>query len=243
MLSKAILTTLVVFMASKGLTIPTPDDAARMHQSETPAEWEVQASPSGPLLNLTGTVEAVYAELKVLNPNYDNEAWGDDDTDNLEDMPTFENDVDDHAPVETMPTFPDDVGTTAVTGSDTETVTDTTTTLTNRQNPTDRVRCNNLHPKGYDNPLGKGADHLRKIRGRPHLRAGPSVCAKVSCSWDTAIWWCNDNRHPFTLPSYRNIGDGATVIRNKCMDKADRHISGEINHIDKWSVKVLGDDC
>ncbi|KAL4887678.1 hypothetical protein BJY04DRAFT_212707 [Aspergillus karnatakaensis] len=212
MLSKAVAALLVALMVSQASTTPTLNDLARLEATADNADWSLQAFPNGPFLNFTGTVETIYEELLRLNPNYEHEDWPED----LEDMPTFEEDME---------------------------ITTTDSSVSARQNPTDTLFCNNLRPQGWDNPLGKGAEYLKKLKGKPHLRAGPHVCKKVSCSWDTAIWWCNDNNHAKTLPSFRNIGDGATVIRDRCYRKTSRRISGELHHQDKWSVKVFGDDC
>lgn len=38
----------------------------------------------------------------------------------------------------------------------------------------------------------EGISYLRRVRGKPSLRAGPGRCSRVSCSWNAAIYWCND---------------------------------------------------
>ncbi|KAL4872523.1 hypothetical protein BDV12DRAFT_193242 [Aspergillus spectabilis] len=157
---------------------------------------EVQAFPSGRILDFTGTVETVYTKLLKLSPNYDNEDW--DIEAPLEEIPTFYNDIDE--------TNDEDENEATIINVET------------RQNPADRIRCNFFQPKGWGSPLGKGAEHLKKLKGHPHLHADPSVCAK--------------NKTPKTLPSWRNIGDGANVIRNKCKDKVDYRISVQLYHAD-----------
>lgn len=37
-----------------------------------------------------------------------------------------------------------------------------------------------------------GERYLRGLTGRPTNKAGPGTCGRVSCSWNSAIWWCND---------------------------------------------------
>lgn len=42
-------------------------------------------------------------------------------------------------------------------------------------------------------------------------------CARVSCEWNTGIWWCNDNAGYIELPGFNTIGDCAEVTRTTCM--------------------------
>lgn len=43
--------------------------------------------------------------------------------------------------------------------------------------------------------------YLSKVKGQPHLAAGPGLCSRVSCTMDTAIAWCNDVSFPLPLSS------------------------------------------
>lgn len=52
-------------------------------------------------------------------------------------------------------------------------------------------QCDNW-PKGKTVFLQEGINYLRKVNGRPTSGPGPGKCARVSCSWNSAIWWCND---------------------------------------------------
>lgn len=40
--------------------------------------------------------------------------------------------------------------------------------------------------------IQKGIDYLRKVPGKPTNGPGPGNCGRVSCSWNSAITWCND---------------------------------------------------
>lgn len=42
--------------------------------------------------------------------------------------------------------------------------------------------------------IWEGINHLNHVSGRPMSKPGPGVCGRVSCSYDSAIWWCNDVR-------------------------------------------------
>lgn len=43
-----------------------------------------------------------------------------------------------------------------------------------------------------DATIQSGISYLRKLKGRPGASPGPGACGRVSCSYDAAIWWCND---------------------------------------------------
>lgn len=41
-------------------------------------------------------------------------------------------------------------------------------------------------------PIVNGIKYLRGLSGNPRAGPGPAKCARVSCSYNSAIWWCND---------------------------------------------------
>ncbi|KAK0651174.1 hypothetical protein B0T16DRAFT_386656 [Cercophora newfieldiana] len=57
----------------------------------------------------------------------------------------------------------------------------------------------------------QGVSHLRGIAGNCRANPGPGVCSRVSCSWDSAIFYCNDNNVEHWEPC-RWIGDVANGI-------------------------------
>lgn len=61
-----------------------------------------------------------------------------------------------------------------------------------------------------------GYTYLYTVSGRPGQGPGPGSCGRVSCSYDSAIWWCNDNNHDFQLDSFGQIGDCAKGLYDKC---------------------------
>lgn len=54
-----------------------------------------------------------------------------------------------------------------------------------------RVICNNFGTADYV-AYREGINYLNGVPGKPYAPAGPSACGRVSCSSNTAIWWCND---------------------------------------------------
>lgn len=49
-----------------------------------------------------------------------------------------------------------------------------------------------VYGKASVDRLNSGIKYLRKLKGQPRNGGGPGACGRVSCSYNTAIWWCND---------------------------------------------------
>jgi hypothetical protein len=58
--------------------------------------------------------------------------------------------------------------------------------------------CNNF-PQGKKGPLQDGVNYLRGLNGMPTNGPGPGACGRVSCSYASAIWWCNDVSKPYPV--------------------------------------------
>jgi hypothetical protein len=52
--------------------------------------------------------------------------------------------------------------------------------------------CDNFPDKAIWWAINDGADYLRNLPGQPTNGPGPGNCGRVSCSYNSAIWWCND---------------------------------------------------
>lgn len=55
----------------------------------------------------------------------------------------------------------------------------------------DDVICCNFG-KPCQNDIIVGITYLRGVSGQPTNGPGPGNCGRVSCSFNSAIWWCND---------------------------------------------------
>ncbi|KAI9367243.1 hypothetical protein BJX61DRAFT_547663 [Aspergillus egyptiacus] len=91
--------------------------------------------------------------------------------------------------------------------------------------------------------IREGIEYLRKVKGRPSLP--PHTCGRVSCSWRSAIRWCNDNDHEKVLPSYHNIADSAQVIVDRCSHSVHgiKGVRGWEGHFDGWRGIVDWASC
>ncbi|KAL4773045.1 hypothetical protein BDW60DRAFT_32823 [Aspergillus nidulans var. acristatus] len=103
------------------------------------------------------------------------------------------------------------------------------------------VTCNN-YDQAITRRIREGITYLRGVSGRPTHGPGPGNCGRVSCSYNSATWWCNENTSPNTLPGFNNIADGAQVVLNHSAP-TDIYISGEEDHADKWRAVVRRSPC
>lgn len=52
--------------------------------------------------------------------------------------------------------------------------------------------CGGRWPKCRTTFVNQGISYLRRTKGKPTNGPGPGNCGRVSCSFNSAIWWCND---------------------------------------------------
>ncbi|KAK3295799.1 uncharacterized protein B0H64DRAFT_474703 [Chaetomium fimeti] len=99
---------------------------------------------------------------------------------------------------------------------------------------------------GYVDSIQDGINYLNNVPGRPWHNPGPGNCARVSCSYRSAIYWCNDNRFRKELNSFKDIAHGADRIKNTCRRQdgvGSLVTNGQIFYTDGWNVIVRSDSC
>ncbi|KAK1248934.1 hypothetical protein MKX08_007154 [Trichoderma sp. CBMAI-0020] len=95
--------------------------------------------------------------------------------------------------------------------------------------------------------IDDGVSYLRGVRGQPTNGPGPGNCGRVSCSYQSAIWWCNDNSQSKTLQDFGAIADGAEFIAYNCNAAVtvagipEVVTAGQIFYTDAWNVIVRKD--
>ncbi|KAF4907227.1 hypothetical protein CGCVW01_v012588 [Colletotrichum viniferum] len=88
-----------------------------------------------------------------------------------------------------------------------------------------------------------GISHLRRTGGKPKNGPGPGNCGRVSCSGQSAIWWCNDDRNSKELAAFGSIADGAQYLVDRCPYGAgNRYMAGQVFHSTNWNVIVRQDN-
>ncbi|KAK0652725.1 hypothetical protein B0T16DRAFT_443880 [Cercophora newfieldiana] len=91
--------------------------------------------------------------------------------------------------------------------------------------------------------LHEGIEYMRRMPGDCRAPAGPGHCERVSCSWGSAIYYCNDNRSEHWEPC-RWIGDVAAAIVTKCADRdGNGRTLGQAFDQRNWNVIVASGSC
>ncbi|KAI0526015.1 hypothetical protein F5B22DRAFT_642172 [Xylaria bambusicola] len=93
--------------------------------------------------------------------------------------------------------------------------------------------------------IRQGISYLHKIHGDCVNGPGPGNCSRVSCSYNSGIWFCNDNPQPMSVPC-STFGDRAWDIIEKCYaygDFPNDSVHGQVFDKDGWNVIVAGADC
>ncbi|KAK3392476.1 hypothetical protein B0T20DRAFT_488219 [Sordaria brevicollis] len=104
--------------------------------------------------------------------------------------------------------------------------------------------ADNNHGTAVTMEIYYGINYLRTVPGQPEEHR--NVCGRVSCSWKSAIYWCNEEKdHGLRLASYGDIADGAQAIMDKCEDGTDLRGKAVTSSGDgkKWSVVVVKAKC
>ncbi|KAJ0419812.1 hypothetical protein BJY00DRAFT_324175 [Aspergillus carlsbadensis] len=89
--------------------------------------------------------------------------------------------------------------------------------------------------------IEEGVNYLRTVSGSPSMSPGPGSCGRVSCSYDAAIYLCNDNTNYHNLQNWNIVADAASYILTRCI--SGRDTAGQVFYHDNWNVIVRRDDC
>ncbi|KAK3397670.1 hypothetical protein B0T20DRAFT_453742 [Sordaria brevicollis] len=174
--------------------------------------WKVKAHPDGPSMNVTGTVQQVYAALDKVNPN-----------------------------------FRKDFGI----GNESNNSVLAMTTESNSNYELQSLACD-VFDYAQRTATQDGIKHLNSVPGAPSNGPGPRNCGRVSCSYESAIYWCNDNPTVQSLDSYSSIGWAAQFVLDskdqKCGDiwgelPSDNGVKGQVFVKGNWNVIVRKDKC
>lgn len=60
----------------------------------------------------------------------------------------------------------------------------------------DNILCDPFSDLASASAISSGINYLRGVPGTPTNGPGPGNCGRVSCSYNSAIWWCNDVSMP-----------------------------------------------
>lgn len=108
------------------------------------------------------------------------------------------------------------------------------------------INCKVDYDGARTSKIWDGICYLRRLNTDPPKNGpGPGNCGRVSCSWKSAIYWCNDNLEEKEL-TWKQIGDGAnSVLHGGCITGRSTYqrVKGQAFFKDNWNVLVRGDDC
>ncbi|KAK0735738.1 hypothetical protein B0T21DRAFT_412337 [Apiosordaria backusii] len=91
-------------------------------------------------------------------------------------------------------------------------------------------------------PIGIGISYLRRVPGTAKNGPGPENCGRVSCSWNAAIIWCNNNNFEKEL-QWGQIADGAAYVVDQCSERGHDWVKGHADYADGWYVVVRANPC
>ncbi|TDZ27812.1 hypothetical protein C8035_v008589 [Colletotrichum spinosum] len=217
MLLKLLLLLPIAALVVEALSPFPPDSAIRQLNYEIfVPEWEVKACPDGESMILRGTVEDVLMELRQINPNFDRD-FGID--------PNGAPDFSDFTPKPAS-------GNVTIRGNNIF------------DNGGGKVYCGQRDNSGcYKKEIAKGAYRLHFVPGTPYNGVGKYACGRVSCSFNSAIWWCNDDNKPKKLSTFGHIADGADRVLSSCASSSNQFVIGQARHKDKWRVLIEFSKC
>ncbi|KAK3334313.1 hypothetical protein B0H65DRAFT_481493 [Neurospora tetraspora] len=88
-----------------------------------------------------------------------------------------------------------------------------------------------------------GEGYLYGLGGTPRL--GANKCSRVSCSWNSAIFVCNDNNHDISLHSWGNVAEAAYFLTGACFKYfgGQTRIAGQVYFSERWTVFITVQKC
>ncbi|KAE8400809.1 hypothetical protein BDV37DRAFT_274181 [Aspergillus pseudonomiae] len=118
--------------------------------------------------------------------------------------------------------------------------------LMKRADPTG-YHCGDPFTPASSAAISRGIEYLQGVPGKPVNGPGPGNCGRVSCSYNAAIWWCNDNTESKTLDSFAEIANGAEKLLHWCYQweegQLGSYVGGQAFYADNWNVIVRKNDC
>ncbi|KAI0887058.1 uncharacterized protein GGS22DRAFT_199365 [Annulohypoxylon maeteangense] len=90
--------------------------------------------------------------------------------------------------------------------------------------------------------IEEGIDYLSKKTGQCHMDAGPRVCTRISCSYKSAIWWCNDNTDPIEENCLLWSHYAQEILDSCRSNDASNRVRGQKFSSADWNIMIGFDD-
>ncbi|KAI0157474.1 hypothetical protein GGR57DRAFT_511048 [Xylariaceae sp. FL1272] len=97
-----------------------------------------------------------------------------------------------------------------------------------------------------DQRILQGISYLSKLKTTCKNGAGPGNCGRISCSWNSAIYWCNDKTTDSEVYDCSMFASYAQHVYDSCeykLGKNNRLVWGQTLDTDAFRVLVGGDSC
>ncbi|KAK4198294.1 hypothetical protein QBC40DRAFT_256168 [Triangularia verruculosa] len=233
----------VVVLSLQGVALAAPATPTVQQADDVDLIWHVRAFPGGPLLQLNGTIQQVHGQLLKINPEFDHVFGISDHLTHASPQPS-----------PAVPYPPPPVWNATIPKI--------------KPAPPSLPGWEEINFEGKRRKCGGPLEYIEKsyiqegiryLRDLPFEvpRLPPGSCGRVSCSWDAAIKWCNQNQNLQSLKSMKTIADGAQYLVKNCnkyplvsprLDTASEQpardrVSGEVWHERGWSVIVGKEEC
>ncbi|XXH02105.1 hypothetical protein Hte_008471 [Hypoxylon texense] len=88
-----------------------------------------------------------------------------------------------------------------------------------------------------------GINYLKGKTGRCYIEAGPKVCSRISCSYHSAIFWCNDNDAPLWIDCNLWSQYTQNIVDQCSVDNPSQDVKGQQFDSDNWNIIVGYSDC
>ncbi|KAK6353848.1 hypothetical protein TWF730_008271 [Orbilia blumenaviensis] len=176
------------------------------------------AFPGGPDVNITGTVEHIFAKLHEMNPKYD--AW---------EFPDYQQEMARKGLTKDGP-----IGLGARSGN-----------LEKRG--WTKCNVDGKPVGNYITQCAEGIRYLKGLNGYCGAPKGWAGCSRVSCSHNCGIFLCNDNNHKISVKCSNIVGDFYDIVE-ECGNKWKDFIVSVKGAIyrdgpPKWNTLVASQSC
>ncbi|RDA85527.1 hypothetical protein CP532_2167 [Ophiocordyceps camponoti-leonardi (nom. inval.)] len=103
------------------------------------------------------------------------------------------------------------------------------------------IRCEGAGPANLAE-INRGIDYLLTIPGSPMI-AGTTSCERVSCSWNSAIWLCNEGKRSLTLSNWLEVARSAQGIVDRCFLPGGKFVMGHSFEVLGWRTVIGHSNC
>ncbi|KAF2741845.1 hypothetical protein M011DRAFT_472737 [Sporormia fimetaria CBS 119925] len=106
------------------------------------------------------------------------------------------------------------------------------------------LKCHEFLDEGADiGRIRQGIDYLNRLRSKPRVRPGPRLCARVSCSHNSAINICNDNKDWIELQNWQVVTGITSYIIDACSAPGDKYLYGQFFTYYMYNILIRLDAC